>query len=55
MKCDLEIVGFNLESVGKWLRQKLILSGFLTIKYAYEKYLRVEEAYYNTENIEFLT
>lgn len=51
MKYEIEIVGENIRNVCTLFRQRLLIEGFITIKNAYFKRLRVEQAYYNIENI----
>lgn len=47
MKYEIEIVGENIRNVCTLFRQRLLVEGFITIKNAYFKRLRVEQAYYN--------
>lgn len=47
MRYELEIIEVNIEAVCDLFRQKLLVHGFITIKHAYEKRLRFDEAYYN--------
>lgn len=48
---ELEIVEENIRSVCTRIRQRLLVDGFITIKNIFLKRLRIEEAYYNEENL----
>ena len=41
MRYELELIEVNINAVCNLVKQKLLIDGFLTIKHAYEKKLRV--------------
>jgi hypothetical protein len=47
----LEIVEENIRSACTLIRQRMLVDGFISIKNLFLKKLRVEEAYYNEENL----
>jgi hypothetical protein len=51
MHYEVELAIENIKAVSSLIKQRNLVDGFVTIKLAYFRKLRVEAAYYNVENL----